>query len=374
MSAKESRYLVLGAGRMGQAVAYDLARQPGTASVVIADTDAESLRRARRAAASPRVRTARADAARPASVLPLLTAADTAGSAVPYRLTLGLARAAVAAGTHFCDLGGNDAIVRQELALDRAARARGITIVPDCGLAPGMASVVAAEGLRRFGRAESVHIRVGGLPLHPKPPMNYQLVFSVQGLINEYVEPCRALRGGRITTLPPMREVEALDFPRPFGRLEAFTTSGGASTLPDTYRGRIRTLDYKTIRYPGHAAQFRLLMDLGLAHPPHRQVLADCLERALPPPGPDAVLVRVTVTGRRGGRRRTLVLQAVEYGNRRFTAMMRTTAFPAAIIAGMLARGEIVAPGAVPQERCVPPARFMAELGRRGIRFRATWH
>ncbi len=223
-----SRYLVLGAGRMGQAVAYDLARQPGTVSVVIADTDAQALRRAKKAAASAKVRIARADAARPASVLPLLKAADAAVSAVPYRFNLGLARAAVAAGAHFCDLGGNDAIVRKELALDRAARRRGVTIVPDCGLAPGMASVVAAEGLRRFDRATAVHIRVGGLPLHPKPPMNYQLIFSVQGLINEYIEPCRALRGGRIAVLPPMQEVETLSFPAPFGTLEAFTTSGGA--------------------------------------------------------------------------------------------------------------------------------------------------
>jgi lysine 6-dehydrogenase len=382
-TCKGFRYLVLGAGRMGQAVAYDLARQPGTASVVIADTDAEALRRARKAAESPRVRTAWADAARPASVLPLLKEADAAVSAVPYRFNLRLARSAVAAGAHFCDLGGNDAIVRQELALDRAARARGITIVPDCGLAPGMTSVVVAEGLKAFDRAEAVHIRVGGLPRHPKPPMGYQLVFSVQGLINEYVEPCRALRNARIATLPPMQEVEALTFPAPFGKLEAFTTSGGASTLPDTYRGRIRTLDYKTIRYPGHAAQFRLLMDLGLASSAPRRIagvalsprdaLADALVRSLPPPGPDAVLIRVTVTGRQGRRRRTLVLQAVEYGNRRFTAMMRTTAFPVAIIAGMLARGEIVAPGAVPQERCVPPARFMAELRRRGIRFTSRW-
>ena len=366
-------FLVLGAGRMGQALAWDLVRQPGTREVILADADPSALDRAKRAAASPRVSTARADASRPASLLPLLRRADATVSAVPYRLNLPLARAALSAGSHFCDLGGNNDVVRAELALHRAAKARGVTMVPDCGLAPGMASVLAAWAVSRFERTDALRIRVGGLPLRPKPPLDYQLVFSVQGLINEYVEPCRALRGGRIVTLAPMGELERLRFPPPFGRLEAFTTSGGASTLPETYRGRIRDLDYKTLRYPGHAAQFKLLMDLGLTRGPPREILATCLERALQPPGPDAVLLRLTAEGVRRGRRRTLTMQIVDRGTARHTAMMRTTAFPAAIVAGMLARREILATGALPQERCVPPDRFLAELERRGIRPSIQW-
>lgn len=366
------RYLVLGAGRMGQAAAWDLARQPGTRAVVLADRDGAALARARRAAASPRVTAVRADLSRPAGLEPLLRAADAVLSAAPYRFNLGLAKAAVSAGCHFVDLGGNDAVVAAELALHRQAKARGVTVVPDCGLAPGMVSLLAADGIARLGgRADAVRIRVGGLPLHPKPPLDYQLVFSVQGLINEYIEPCRALRKGRIAVLPPLSGLEAVAFPPPFGRLEAFTTSGGASTLPDTYRGRVRDLDYKTLRYPGHAARFRLLMDLGLtASTPlpsgavPRDVLAACLEKTVPAQGPDAVLVRVTVS--RG--RRTLVYQCIDRGDRRFTAMMRTTAFPAAIVTGMLARGDLHRPGALPQERCIPPGPFLEALRARGLR------
>lgn len=377
------RYLVLGAGRMGRAAAWDLARQRGTAEVAIADGDRRALAEAKRFAASPRVRTAVVDAAKPASVLPLLRGADAALSAVPYFHNERLARAAVRAGTHFCDLGGNDGVVRRELSLDRAARRAGVTVVPDCGLAPGMTQVLVAAGLERFDRVRSVRVRVGGLPLSPKPPMNYQLVFSVEGLINEYIEPCRALRAGRVAWLPPMGDVEALDFPAPFGRLEAFNTSGGTSTLPETYRGRVRDLDYKTIRYPGHAAQVRLLMDLGMtsaapvdvggARVSPRAVLAERLMRSLPKPGPDAVLIRVTFEGTRKGRPARLVMQCVDRQRGRFTAMMRTTAFPAAIVAGMLARREIEAAGALPQERCVPTGLFMRELARRGVRIMERW-
>ena len=352
-----ARVLVIGAGRMGRAIAWDLARQKGIAKVRLADK-------------APMAGVLRADAARPASLLPLLSDCDAAVSAVPYFLNLGLAKAALKAGCSFSDLGGNDAVVRAELSLDREARKKGITIVPDTGLAPGMVSLLAAHAISEIGKARAVRIRVGGIPLHPKPPLGYALVFSPEGLINEYVEPCRALRKGRISVLPPLSELEALRFPGPFGTLEAFTTSGGASTLPDTYRGKVKDLDYKTIRWPGHAEQVRLLMALGLTEKgPARDLLIRCLERSLPPPGRDAVLIRVTAEGSRG----TLVLQAVELGGPRFSAMMRCTALPAAIIAGMLARREIRQAGALPQERCVPAGVFLQELSRRGIRVRSRW-
>ena len=127
-----------------------------------------------------------------------------------------------------------------------------------------MVSVLAAHGAARFSGLDELHIRVGGLPQTPRPPLDYQIVFSVEGLINEYVERARVIRGGRIVEVESMTEVESLDFPAPFGAMEAFQTSGGTSTLPETFSGRVRELDYKTIRYPGHCERFRLLTDLGL--------------------------------------------------------------------------------------------------------------
>src|SRR6185436_14645703 len=147
---------------------------------------------------------------------------------------------------------------------DAEARAAGINIIPDCGLAPGMVAVLVAHGASKFETLDEVHIRVGGLPQDPKPPLDYQLVFSVEGLINEYIEPARVIRDGRITTVESMTEVESLDFPAPFGTMEAFQTSGGTSTLVETYLGNVRELDYKTIRYPGHCEKFKTMIDLGL--------------------------------------------------------------------------------------------------------------
>src|SRR5207245_6645009 len=193
---------------------------------------------------------------------------------------------------NFCDLGGNNDVVAAELALDTEARSRGVNIIPDCGLAPGMVAVLVAHGAAQFDKLDEIHIRVGGLPQNPKPPLDYQLVFSVEGLINEYIEPARVVRNGKITNVASMTETEDIEFPPPFGRLEAFQTSGGTSTLPETFLGRVRELDYKTIRYPGHCAKFKTMIDLGLCSSEPlplngmrvapRRLLADLLVRNLP--------------------------------------------------------------------------------------------
>jgi lysine 6-dehydrogenase len=164
---------------------------------------------------------------------------DAALSAVPYFLNLGLARAAVTASCHFADLGGNNTVVRQELALAKEAERRGVAIAPDCGLSPAMASILGGELVRRLGgRADALRLYVGGLPAQPTPPFHYQLVFSVEGLINEYVEPARILRKGKLTTIDPLTEPEDFNIPG-FAPLVAFHTSGGTSTLPETFEGRV---------------------------------------------------------------------------------------------------------------------------------------
>src|SRR5205823_5133437 len=213
--------------------------------------------------------------------------------------------------TNFCDLGGNKAVVAAELALDAEARERGVNVIPDCGLAPGMVAVLVAHAAARFTTLDEIHIRVGGLPQRPKPPLDYQLVFSVEGLINEYVERARVIRDGRIAEVESMTEVESLEFPPPFGTMEAFQTSGGTSTLPETFLGRVRERDYKTIRYPGHCAKFKTMIDLGLCSSEKvkvdglsiapRRLLGDLLVKNLPADEPDVVLVRVEFVG--AGRR-----------------------------------------------------------------------
>src|SRR5687768_11116029 len=173
--------IVIGAGRMGRAIGHDLTR----AGWKVRYVDSQ-----------PQAGVDVVDVSRPTPAL--FRNADVAISAVPFTLNLALAKAAVQAGVHFCDLGGNDAVVAQEMALDKAAAKKGVCLVPDCGLAPGMASFLVAWGLQGFKKADRVRVRVGGLPLKPKPPLNYQMVFSMGGLINEYRGFCRTLQGGKI--------------------------------------------------------------------------------------------------------------------------------------------------------------------------------
>jgi lysine 6-dehydrogenase len=361
---------------MGLGAVHDLAAQPDVARVTVADVDAARAQTVA-ARAGAKGRAVSLDCSDHAAVVDLMRGHAAAISCVNYWLNEALAKAAIEAGTNFCDLGGNNTVVDAELALDAAAKAAGVNIVPDCGLAPGMTAVLVAHAVSRVENADEIHIRVGGLPLEPKPPLDYQLVFAVEGLINEYVERARVLRGGEIVTVDSMTELEELEFPAPFGQLEAFQTSGGTSTLVETYLGRVRELDYKTIRYRGHCAKFKAMIDLGLcsSEPVNgvvpRKFFGDMLVRNLPHDEPDAVLVRVEVIG--GGKRlRYDIVDRYDEATG-LSAMMRTTAFPASIVALMMARGQTTAKGALPQERCIPPEAFMRELAARGIKVEESW-
>jgi lysine 6-dehydrogenase len=378
------KILVLGAGRMGLGAAYDLAHNSDAEAVTVADLDLERARAVVATVKSQKLAPAQVDVENEAEVIALMRGHDAAISCVTYFHNLRLARAAIAARVNFCDLGGNNSVVDAELALDAEARAAGINIIPDCGLAPGMVSVLAAHGAARFTELEELHIRVGGLPQAPRPPLDYQIVFSVEGLINEYVERARVIRDGRIVEIDSMTELERLGFPAPFGEMEAFQTSGGTSTLPESFAGRVRELDYKTIRYPGHCEKFRIMIDLGLtssdavevdgARIAPRRLLGEMLVRHLPADEPDAVLVRLEFRGVMNGTRRALRYDIIDYFDERtgLSAMMRTTAFPASIIAQMMARGETLMRGATPQERCIPPEPFVAALAARRIEIRET--
>jgi lysine 6-dehydrogenase len=374
------KILVLGAGRMGLGAAYDLAHNsPDVRAVTVADLDAERARAVTDTVGGEKLTPAQIDVNDHAQTVALMRGHDSVISCVTYFHNLQLARAAIEARANFCDLGGNNAVVASELALDAEARAAGINIIPDCGLAPGMVSVLAAHGAARFDTLDAIHIRVGGLPQSPRPPLNYQIVFSVEGLINEYVERARVIRGGQIVEVESLSEIEALSFPAPFERMEAFQTSGGTSTLPDTFHGRLQELDYKTIRYPGHCEQFKLFVELGLAASEEidldgtrvrpRRLLGELLTRHLPADEPDVVLIRLAFRGRTKGKDARLRYDIIDRFDARtgLSAMMRTTAFPASVIAQMMARGETRERGARPQELVVPPNDFVAALAARDI-------
>ena len=395
------KLLVIGAGMMGSAAAFDMGRQPDVESVTLADADLATARRAafrvnrllraggrtRAVLTHARIVAVRLDARDRKAAARLMRGHAATLSAVPYFFNLGLCRAAIAAGCHFADLGGNNTVVRQEYALAPRAAKRGIAIAPDCGLSPGMASVLAGELVRRLetthgkkprGRlADALKIYVGGLPRHPKPPFSYQLVFSVEGLINEYAEPASILRDGKMVAIEPLTELE--NFPMEgFGTLEAFHTSGGTSTMPETFRGRVGECFEKTLRYPGHFAMVRSLYDLGFfgkekmrmgaARVSPRQVTARLFIDQLSSAEPDVCIMRVEA--HRG--RRVTSFSMVDYFDPAtgMTAMMRTTAWPASIVVMMMARGVIAKRGGIHQETDVPGQMFLDEMGRRGVEIR----
>jgi lysine 6-dehydrogenase len=364
---------------MGHGAVFDLIHNsPGVERVTVADHDGSIAQAVAKSVGTSRVEPRQIDAANIGDVTELMRGHDSVISCVNYWYNAALSRAAIETGTNFCDLGGNNYIVDEQLAMDADAKAAGINIIPDCGLAPGMVSILAMHGAARFDEVSEIHIRVGGLPQDPQPPLNYQLVFSVEGLLNEYVEVARVIRGGQIIEVPSMTEIEDLEFDG-FPPLEAFQTSGGTSTLPDTFLGRINELDYKTIRYAGHCDKFKTMIDLGLCSSDEivvdsqnvkpRRVFGELLQQHLPADGPDYVLVRLEFAGRANGENKTLRYDIVDKQDEAtgMSAMMRTTAFPASIIAQMMAAGDVLERGATPQEKAIDPDKFVAELLRRNI-------
>jgi lysine 6-dehydrogenase len=374
------KILVLGAGRMGHGAVYDLVHNSSDVeSVSVADFHLEKAEQVAAAVGTSKIDARQIDASDNAASIELMRAHDAVISCVNYWYNESLSKAAIAAKAHFCDLGGNNYVVDSQLAMDAEAKSAGISIIPDCGLAPGMVSILAMHGAKQFDRVDEIHIRVGGLPQDPKPPLNYQLVFSVEGLINEYIEVARVIRDGEITEIESMTEVEPLEF-EGFPPLEAFQTSGGTSTLPDSFAEKIRELDYKTIRYAGHCEKFKTMIDLGLCSSDEivvdyqkvipRKVFGELLQQHLPADGPDYVLVRLDFAGLSGGVAKGLRYDIVDKFDEStgLSAMMRTTAFPASIIAQMMARGDVLIRGATPQEKAIDPDKFVAELDRRNIK------
>lgn len=378
------KILVLGAGRMGYGAAYDLAfNSPEVTGITVADQDLEKAVDLANRLGSPLVTALQLDVSDREKTVALMEKHDSAISCVNYWYNLDLSNIAIETNTNFCDLGGNNSIVDAQLSLDKEAKIADINIIPDCGLAPGMVSVLAMHGAKRFDELDEIHIRVGGLPQHPKTSLEYQLVFSVEGLINEYVEKARVIRDGEIIEIDSMTECESLSFDG-FPELEAFQTSGGTSTLPDTFFGKVKQLDYKTIRYTGHCDKFKTMIDLGLCsseeivvdgkHIKPRRVFGKLLTKYLPADEPDYVLVRLEFAGKKDGETKRLRLDIVDKQDEAtgLSAMMRTTSFPASIIAQMMAKGEVAKRGATPQEKVIDSDRFVTELARRNIVIRES--
>ena len=377
--------LVLGGGLQGSACAYDLLQQEDVDRVTVADADPGELPAFLRPA-DPALERATVDFTDGEAVAGLMADHDVALSAAPYYFNADLARLAVEAGVDFSDLGGNTDIVFEQLEMDEAARDAGATVIPDVGLAPGMVDVLAAEGIRRLDDAASVAMYVGGLPQHPRPPLDYQVVYSLEGTLDYYTTPSWIVRDGRRVQVEALSEVEPVEFDE-LGTLEAFHTAGGASTLPWRYEGRVDRLEYKTLRYPGHAEIMRAIRDLGLLDEAPRAVegpegptevvprdvfIACASPHLTRPEEPDLVALRVVARGLRDGRPARLVWELVDREDEAtgITAMMRCTGYTLAIVGLMMGRGEIGEAGVFAPDRILPAADYLDALAERGVRVR----
>lgn len=384
-------YGVLGAGRQGTAAAYDMAKFGNARKVVLGDIDLKQAKRAanrvNRLCGREVAEGVRVDVRRTAQIKRFLTGVDAFLSAVPYYYNLEVAKRAIRARASMCDLGGNTGIVRKQLMLDREAADAGISIVPDCGLDPGMGASLACYGMDLLDAPQEVYIWCGGLPQNPRPPFNYLLTFNFDGLANEYSGVAVCLREGGISEVPCFEELEIVEFPPPLGRLEAFTTSGGTSTCPWTFKGKLKVFQNKTLRYPGSFAQLKTMKDLDLFSDREikidgtkvvpRRVLQALFEPKVRLPGEkDVVALRVKCIGEKNKQAAEVVLEIMDYydDTTGFTAMERTTGWHASIVAIMMAQGETPR-GAKTVEIAVSGQSFVTELKRRGITLteRVSW-
>lgn len=380
------RYIVLGAGRQGTAAAYDLAVRGDAACIVLADANlaaAKSSAERVNALAGRRV----AEAAQLAlgsvsdeELASFFRGADAVISAVPYFYNLTISKAAVAARTNLCDFGGNTDVVWQQLELDKAAQEAGISIIPDCGQVPGLGNNLAVYAMELLDVPRDVMYWDGGLPQNPKPPLYYSMTFNAAGLTNEYKGDAVFLRNGEVTRVPALTEYELIHIPG-VGDFEAFVTSGGTSTCPWTFRGRLRTFQNKTLRYVGHFEKIKFLEQLGMLEDEPvstnespvspRSVLHALLERRFraAPGERDVVIIYLKARGEKGGKPAEVTVTLVHRYDEQtgFTAMEQTTGWHGAVVAAMMARRQ-TPPGAKPVEVAVPAKAVVEAMEERGIR------
>lgn len=330
--------VVMGAGKIGGAIALMLANS-GDYRVTVADRSAAQIAALDRHASISGVTV---DISDRVALEALLTGKFAVLSAAPFHLTGTIAEAAAKVGTHYLDLTEDVATTRKVEALAEGATS---AFIPQCGLAPGFISIVAHDLASRFDTLDSVRMRVGALPQYPSNALNYNLTWSTDGLINEYIEPCEAIVEGKLITVPAMEERE--EFSLDGVTYEAFNTSGGLGTLAKTLEGKVRTMNYRTIRYPGHQAIVKaLLNDFNLKN--RRDVLKDLFENALPATMQDVVVIFVTVCGWKDGR----YLQDT-YANKVYAGVIagkKMSAIQITTAAGICATLDLLANGTLPQE------------------------
>src|SRR5690625_1785404 len=376
---------VLGSGLMGKEAARDLVRSEGVSVVGLADIDYERAKKVVQQLNSDKLTAYEVNASDEEQLANYMKQFDVIINALFYSFNKIVAKTAIKIGVHSVDLGGHIGhITDQVLKLTDKAKEAGVTIIPDLGVAPGMINILSGHGASQLDDVKSIKLYVGGIPVRPEPPLEYNHVFSMEGLLDHYTDPSLIIRNGVKQNIPSLSEVEEVHFEK-FGPLEAFHTSGGTSTLSISYPD-LDTLEYKTIRYPGHAEKFKLLVDLNLTRKDYevdvsgeqvnpREVLLKVLDPIVDlKDKDDAVLLRVIVSGEKDGKEATYEYEMATFKDRNnnVTAMARATANTISVVAQMIARGMITKRGVYPPEKIVPGAEYMDEMKKRDVKIVET--
>lgn len=379
------KFAVLGAGLMGKQAARDLLRNEQVEKVILADRTTEKAQAFRQQLDDPRLEIAKMDASRDNELKQVIAQADVVINALFYTFNEKVAKIAIDCGVHSVDLGGHiGGATDKVLAMHDQASNQGVTVIPDLGVAPGMINILTGYGASQLDKVESIRIYVGGIPLQPEPPLEYKHVFSLEGVFDHYTDPSHVIRGGELEEVESLSEIEPIAF-EGFNELEAFHTSGGTSTLTKTFHD-VDSLEYKTIRYQGHADKFRLLVELGLTNREgkvtaggHEVSLREVLLKVLEPitelgDEKDAVLLRVTVSGVKEQEECTYRYEMVTIRDEStgVTAMAQATAYSISVVAQMIADGRIQKRGVYPPEQIVPGAEYIAEMKKRGVTIEET--
>ncbi len=380
------KFLVLGAGRLGYAVTYDLIRSPKVEKVILADKDVKKVEFVERTLSNSKIVPIELDVADLEYVSDLMKSSDVTVSCIPSELNYELAKTALHSKSHFCDMGDIPQVAKKEFMLDEVAKEQGVTIIPELGIAPGLVSILANAASATLDELYEIRIRVGSLPVEQgETLLNCGQVNCIDGLIRSYSGDCSIIRNGEYVKVPPLSDLEEIEFPKPIGRLEAFSTSGGITTLSKTMFGKVEHLDFKTIQYPGHCEQIRLIKELGLLDSEKltlpsgvevapQTVLMTQLSKKLTGECGDVVILRITVTGVKDRKPIQCVWNLVDYGDEagKLSAMSKLGGYCASIIAQMVAREDITNRGVLFQQECVPAKLLLAELAGRGISLTMT--
>ena len=376
---------VLGSGLMGKEAARDLVLSEGVSAVGLADIDLERAQKVVAQLNSDKLTAYKVNASDEADLANYMKQFDVIINALFYSFNEMVAKTAIKVGTHSVDLGGHIGQVTDNvLKLTNEAEAASVTIIPDLGVAPGMINILAGHGASQIENTKSIKLYVGGIPVRPEPPLQYNHVFSMEGLLDHYTDPSLIIRNGIKQEIPSLSEVEEINFEK-FGPLEAFHTSGGTSTLSISYPD-LETLEYKTIRYPGHAEKFQLLVDLNLTRNDYevevdgekvnpRKVLLKVLDPIVDlKDKDDAVLLRVDVSGNEGDDLVTYTYEMITLKDRQnnVTAMARATANTISVVAQMIGNGTISERGVYPPEQIVPGAEYIIEMKKRDVNIKET--